>query len=225
MDGRGLLLEPLLARLRRSHEVRVLQLPDAGPQTYRALDDHVQGLLPRDREPYALVAESFSGPLALRLAAGEPTGLAAVVLVNSFVARPVGLLSALGASVGVPWLSRLGLAQRLAAGPMLGADAPPELLAALSRELSRVPAATLGARLRTLATANETPAYLHTQLPIFYLRGEQDRLVDESALRTLIGLRPGLQLQRIEGPHLLLQRHPEACAAALISMLNDFELG
>jgi pimeloyl-ACP methyl ester carboxylesterase len=102
---------------------------------------------------------------------------------------------------------------------MLGSDAPEPLVREVTESLSHLPPRVLGARLRSVATANEIPAYLQTQLPIFYLRGEQDRLVGEHAVQSLIQLRPGLQLVRLDGPHLLLQREPERCAEVLTRML------
>jgi pimeloyl-ACP methyl ester carboxylesterase len=212
-------LSQVLRDLGEHFETQVLPLPAEGPQDYAALQDRLEPQLPAGDAPYALVAESFCGPLALRLAAREPRGLSAVVLINSFVVTPVGLARGLAAALAAPLLSRLATARRLAALPMLGAGAPDALARELADAVARLPPATLAARLRTVAAANETAAYLTTQVPIFYLRGQQDRLVGERAVQSLIQLRPGLQLQRIDGPHLLLQREPARCAEALTRML------
>lgn len=122
-----------------------------------------------------------------------------------------------------PWPPRCcrGWPRRAVSPPCpCSAPAPPDALAReLADAVARLPPATLAARLRTVAAANETAAYLTTQVPIFYLRGQQDRLVGERAVQSLIQLRPGLQLQRIDGPHLLLQREPARCAEALTRML------
>jgi pimeloyl-ACP methyl ester carboxylesterase len=177
--------------------------------------------------PYVLVAESFAGPLALRIGAEHPRGLTAIVLVNSFVAAPFekrGFGTALRAlaTIGSPLLGRIGQApEALLRHYMVGDDASDELVRDVQAAVRTLPPRVLAARIRTVLTANETRAYLHTQLPIFYLRSNQDRLVNEHALQTLIRLRPGLQLHRIDGPHLLLQRHPERALSALSRALDE----
>ena len=104
---------------------------------------------------------------------------------------------------------------------MIGDDAPEELLREVQAAVRALPPRVLAARIRTVLGANETQAYLHTQLPIFYVRSNQDRLVGEQALQTLIRLRPGLQLHRMDGPHLLLQRHPERALTILHRALDE----
>jgi pimeloyl-ACP methyl ester carboxylesterase len=221
LDGSGVLFSGLERAAPPELSLSVLRYPDEGPQDYPALHARLAPELAARRAPYVLVAESFAGPLALRIAADHPPGLEAVVLVNSFVAAPLetraaALASRALAAFGTPLLGRIGppppaLLRRF----MLGDDAPEPLVEQLQVALRALPQRSLAARLRTVLAANETQAYLHTQLPMFYLRGNQDRLVGEHAIETLIRLRPGLQLHRLDGPHLLLQRYPEHCVEVL----------
>ncbi len=46
--------------------------------------------LPREK-PYIIIAESYSGPIAIALATRSVGDLRAIVLIASFVARPLGL--------------------------------------------------------------------------------------------------------------------------------------
>ncbi|MBL8941444.1 MAG: hypothetical protein JNM69_43260, partial [Archangium sp.] len=50
------------------------------PATARTLDDHLAAV-PLPDEPFVLVAESFSGPLAISLAARRPAALRALILI------------------------------------------------------------------------------------------------------------------------------------------------
>jgi pimeloyl-[acyl-carrier protein] methyl ester esterase len=227
LDGSGALFAGLQRAAPRELSLSVLRYPDEGRQDYPALQAQLAPELAARRGPYVLVAESFGGPLALRIGAGHPPGLTAIVLVNSFVAAPfesraVGIASRTLSAIGSPLLARLGpplsaLIRRF----MVGDDAPDALVQEVQAVLRALPAHTLAARLRTVIAANETQAYLHTQLPIFYLRGTEDRLVGDHAIETLIRLRPGLQLHRLPGPHLLLQRHPEETLALLQACLDE----
>lgn len=65
-----------------------LSYPPDVPLGYDALTTRAREALPRDTD-YILVAESFSGPIAIRLAAERPPGLRALVLAASFCRSPV----------------------------------------------------------------------------------------------------------------------------------------
>ena len=71
------------------HQLRadVVAYPVDSVIDYAGLTDHVRTLLPRE-SPFVLVAESFSGPIALRLASAPPHGLKGIVLVCTFAASP-----------------------------------------------------------------------------------------------------------------------------------------
>lgn len=220
----------LFARLQRAASglrVSALSYPLDGPQDYAALQARLAPELKARSGAYVLVAESFAGPLALRVGAEHPRGLAAIVLVNSFVAAPFekrgfGIALRALAAIGAPLLGQIGQApEALLRRYMIGDDAPEELLREVQAAVRALPPRVLAARIRTVLGANETQAYLHTQLPIFYVRSNQDRLVGEQALQTLIRLRPGLQLHRMDGPHLLLQRHPERALTILHRALDE----
>lgn len=226
VDGTG----ALVARLERAAPglaLSVLRYPVEGPQDYAALHARLAPELAARPGPYVLVAESFAGPLALRIGAEHPRGLTAIVLVNSFVAAPFerrgfGIAARAIAAIGSPLLGQIGQApEALLRRYMVGDDAPDELVREVQAAVRGLPPRVLAARIRAALGANETQAYLHTQLPIFYLRSNQDRLVSEQAVQTLIRLRPGLQLHRLDGPHLVLQRHPEQSLALLQRMLDE----
>ena len=165
-----------------------------------------------DRD-YVLVAESFGGPLALRLAASKPPHLCAVVLVCSFACSPLSLSQKLV----VPAVARaLPSSPRWAVRKLLVGDyAADATVDAVRAALSKVPPHVLRARFATLASCDETEAYLRCWAPMFYLQATRDRLLPASALARLEYLRPGLVVERIDAPHLLLQRAPDAALAQL----------
>jgi pimeloyl-ACP methyl ester carboxylesterase len=224
LDGSGELLEPIVraAQANPALSATVIAFPEGGPQSISALAAHVLDQLDEETGRYSLVAESFAGPVALRVAAAQPQGLDALVLVNSFVTAPRPASELLALSLTLPWVgSVLPPPYWAIRRYMLGADAEDELVESVRRAVARLPARTLAARLRGLAFVNEAGSYLRMQLPLFYLRGRQDVLLDKSALDRLIRLRPGLQLHEIDGPHLLLQRHPEAALKRIVACLNE----
>ena len=91
MDGAGSLFDPLLQCLSADTQAKVVSYPDQVHLSYRQLEELVVGQLPVSGK-YIIVAESFSGPLALRVAervVGDGC-LEAVVLVASFAYQPLG---------------------------------------------------------------------------------------------------------------------------------------
>ena len=78
--------EPLLEAL-GDREAQTVHYPPDRCLGYDALEPWLRDRLPA--EPFVLLAESFSGPLALRLAADPPVGLQGVILVASFARAPV----------------------------------------------------------------------------------------------------------------------------------------
>jgi pimeloyl-ACP methyl ester carboxylesterase len=82
LDGTGRLLTDFAARLNRRHPVEVIVYPTREPLGYDALLDYVKEHLPS--ENFVLIGESFSGPLAIRIASENLPFLKAVVLGASF---------------------------------------------------------------------------------------------------------------------------------------------
>ena len=88
-DGRnGATLPPLLRALPSSLSPVVGAYPADQPCGYAKLLPLVEAAAPASAE-YVVVGESFSGPLALMLAARRPPGLRGIVLCASFVRSPL----------------------------------------------------------------------------------------------------------------------------------------
>lgn len=74
LDGTGDLFGPLLPFLGDSTPTLVVRYPPDVPLGYAALTDLARASLPSDG-PFFLLGESFSGPVAVKLAAQAPSGL------------------------------------------------------------------------------------------------------------------------------------------------------
>lgn len=109
LDGTGEQFAPLLGELPDSLVPLVVRYPRDQALDYDALLPLVVAQLPTD-SPFVLLGESFSGLLAIRIAAQAPRGLRVLVLVATFHRRPVA-----------PWLA---LAGQLARAPMFSRPLP-----------------------------------------------------------------------------------------------------
>jgi len=92
LDGTGILFGQFVEAIGSNADTRVIAYPVDQPLGYAELEAFVREALPRDR-PYVVLGESFSGPIAIRLAADPPAGLAGVVLCVTFAKNPYPLLA------------------------------------------------------------------------------------------------------------------------------------
>ncbi len=218
LDGTGTLFARFIAAGSGALEPRVVPYPPDRVLDYRALVEHVRWQLPSDR-PYALLGESFGGPLALRVAETRPAGLAAVVLVSSFharpAARPVRLLRPLSYA-----FFRLPLpahAVRLLLG---GHDAPPDVVSEVQAAVASVGPQVMAARAREALRVDATAAVRSCPVPLLFLGGKHDRLLRTALPIELRLLRPDAEIRMIDAPHLLLQREPVLAAEIVEDVLR-----
>lgn len=88
LDGTGVLFERFVEALPDDIDAHVLSYPGDHPMSYADLLGYIRDRLPAGKTRFAVLGESFSGPLALELALVEPR-VNAVILCASFVTKPV----------------------------------------------------------------------------------------------------------------------------------------
>jgi pimeloyl-ACP methyl ester carboxylesterase len=215
LDGTGVLFGPLLAALPSSVQATPLSYPAAEVLSYADLAARVRAELPV-AEPYVLVGESYSGPLALMLAKDRPPALHGVVLSASFVRSPA-------------WWAPRPLRHGVTSHPfrlfpafakakaLLGGYSTPELQRLLAQAHRAVAPAVLAARVREVLAVDVVEELRTCPVPILYIRGLRDRVVPERSLRLVLRVRPSVQVVRVSAPHLVLQTQPSACAEAICS--------
>jgi pimeloyl-ACP methyl ester carboxylesterase len=209
MDGAGTLFEPFVAALAGEFNVTVVAYPPNEPLGYPELESVARASLPTSG-PYVIVGESFSGPIAISLAASGASNLKALVLCCTFVRNPRPALSAALPLVGilpVPLAPVAALSHLL-----LGRFSTGTLRSALARALKQVSPSALRARLKAVLSVNVSETLSTVRVPVLYLRAAQDRLVPPSASALVAALSPGAEVVEFEAPHFLLQVVPAEAA-------------
>lgn len=204
LDGTGALFDPLLAALPSSIEARPFSYPH-DLVSYEALLEWIGTRLPE--KPCCLIAESFSGPLALRCAARYPEKIKKVILVCSFIAPPQTPLLRL---LPLQPVFSVPLPPLIARLMLLGHGASPSLVRQSLQAIRSVPARTLAARVRAVLSL-QSDSFPDVRQPILYLQARSDRLVPASAARTIARHYPHTEIIPLEGPHFLLQARPTDC--------------
>jgi pimeloyl-ACP methyl ester carboxylesterase len=171
-------------------------------------------------EPFVLLAESFSTPLAIRVAAERPTNLKALVLCAGFASSPVRGLIRWLSWILAPVLMRVGPPDVVIRALLLDADAPEALVGDVRKAIVSVQSNVLASRLRAVLACDVRSDLRRINVPMFYLHAQRDRLVQPRSLAEIQRLRPDIETVSVDGPHLLLQREPQKCAEIVFGFLE-----
>jgi pimeloyl-[acyl-carrier protein] methyl ester esterase len=220
MDGTGLLFQPLLQALGDRYSASVVAYPATEPRSYEELELLILERLPT-HENFVIIAESFSGPLALRIAARRPPRLRGIVLCATFVSNPLRILPLWLAPAVRPWMFRLS-PKWLQSRVLLGQRAPAELRSLFARAQAAVSPEVFACRTRAILSVDVARELAGCRYPILYLQGRRDRIVAAHNLRLIRTLNPDVAVGEVDAPHLVLQaapvdsvRHISAFIAAL----------
>jgi pimeloyl-[acyl-carrier protein] methyl ester esterase len=211
IDGSGRLFAPLLAAGPRRIAPEIVSFPPGEPLGYDALLDHVRAALPSGR--FLLVAESFSGPLAVRLAAERPRGLVGLVLAAAFLHRPLHpLLHPIRGLVGARLLG-FPMPAALVRHFMAGPDAPDALVREVQAAVGAATPEVMAHRALEALRADVRADLGRVAVPILVLAPARDRLIRADVGDEILALRPDAEVVRVDAPHMILQRAPQACLA------------
>ena len=216
LDGTGDLFLPLLSAIPPNHSTRVISYPPHQPLSYDDLLTRIDDQLSAD-ENIILLAESFSGPLALRYAALNPAHIRAVILCASFIRSPVPRWLRFCITSLSFYLPPPSIALRHF---LLGHSASPELVRALKRAIRKIRPAVLARRLKEIFDIDCSTALKQCPAPILYLAATHDALVRQSSISAIRAIRPDVHVVTLPGPHLLLQTHPAAAWRAIQQFLK-----
>jgi pimeloyl-ACP methyl ester carboxylesterase len=208
MDGGDKLFEPLQAVAPEGIETVAVGYPPGPGNGYDDLRPLVRALLPADR-PFFLLGWSFSGPLALLLAAERPPQLRGVVLAASFVRAPVPWLPRWAHRLVTPGLFRFYPAASRAKA-LLGGYGTPEVRRLLAEAHAFAGPAALACRARATLSIDASDALAACPVPVLYLRARQDGVIAASRADEIRSMRPSVQVVDIDGPHLALVTNPDA---------------
>ncbi len=177
MDGSGQLHDEFVTAMAPRFRVEVVAYP-----AHRVLDDRqlqafVVDRLPGDA-PFLLIGESFSGPIAIRIAASRPPGLSGLVLCASFAASPRPWLGPLRPLLGLPLPIPPA---RILMPAMMGRWTTHEWTRRAQAALASLSAVVARSRLAEVLKVDAIADLGHIRVPTLYLQASHDRLVPHAA--------------------------------------------
>lgn len=219
MDGTGHLLRPFVRALPPGMEATVVAYPPHRLLGYGELLPLVEAAIPA-AGPYALVAESFGGPLGILHAAKRPPRLRALVLSATFASNPLPAVFRAAGLLARPALFRIRPSERFVRKYLAGRDARPEVLDLAMSVAARIDPEVMAFRLRQVLAVDVEHALASVEVPVLYLQASRDRLVGKRAMRRIAAGIPSMKTVVLDAHHLLLQTRPAEAAAEVIRFLR-----
>jgi pimeloyl-[acyl-carrier protein] methyl ester esterase len=205
LDGTGKLFDRFVAAAPQGASVDVARYPVDREMSYPEYATLVLDTFAPD-EPFVIVAESFSGPIAVLVASSHPPTLAGIVLCNTFVYR-----AAWRGFSYLPWASlfRFPVTTLTVGIHLTGFRHASSWLQPIRSANQPVLPRVRASRLRSALNVDVRNEFASLEIPVMYLRGLQDRLVFSSCVRHATATRPSTSVVQVPGPHLLLQVEPQ----------------
>jgi len=191
--------------------ISVIAYPTDKVLSYAELEALVRTSLPKKR--FVLLGESFSGPIALSIAADPPANLVGLVLSTTFARSPAPMLSLLAPLVRIAPVR--AIPQSILSWLLLGRWANRQIEIELQRAMDAVAPAVLRARALDALGADVCSKLGNISVPVLCLRATRDRLLSRAATAGITSRIRHSAVVDVEGPHLLLQAAPQACAKAI----------
>jgi len=218
LDGTGELFSRFEKALSGAHEVKTIVYPFKEGLGYEVLTEYVHDVLPTE-QAFVLLGESFSGPIAVTVAAGKVPNLKGLILVNTFLENPRPLL--LKFMDFIP--DRLvfeppkAILQWLLKNAEQGAVDAEELrstISSLSPSLVRT-------RLSSVAKVAVHAQASKVDVPVCILRSERDAAISQRIASQVIQTFKKSTVQKFNTNHFLLQSMPNQAAQVVEEFIHS----
>ena len=213
LDGTGKLFAPIIPFLEPHFELTIVTYPDL--DSFSDYVDCAQNQLP-STPGFSLLAESFSGPVALALMAQQPGRIGPSILSATFARSPLAALTRMASYVPEQIFS-IGALSEFCLDVYASNDEDFSETQPLPLNVTeQLDGALLKHRISVLSRIDVSALLPGIEVPILYLRARRDRIVAESDARMMQEYLPDVERVDIDAPHLLLQTRPQQCAELII---------
>ena len=166
-----------------------------------------------------LLGESFSGPIAVKLAAKIPGEVKGLILVATYLKNPWPRWMIRRAAHTSPTAVPRGWIDAVLSGP----DEDRALAAQIAGVMAGFSDELRSARLELVATTDVRAVFQRLACPILALHGRSDWLVPRFALQRALKPMPGARMKVLSGPHMLLQKSAAEAGQVIEAFFNSIE--
>lgn len=212
-EGNGKLFAPIIPWLEPHFRLEVVKYPDLN-----SFDDYLecaQNQLPA--EPgYSLLAESFSGPVAIALLAQRPAQIGPSVLCSTFARSPLATLTKVANHVPQQMFS-IGTLSEFCLDAQASYDEDVSETQPLPLNITeQLDGVVLRHRIAVMSRIDVSALLPQIEASMLLLHGRRDRIVSELEARLIEKNLPAVRRVDLDAPHLLLQIRPQQCAEHII---------
>jgi pimeloyl-ACP methyl ester carboxylesterase len=218
LDGTGKLFAPLIPWLEAYFDLLVVTYPDLN--SFQEYIDCAQNQLPA--EPgFSLLAESFSGPIAMALMAHRPAQIGPSILCATFARSPLASLTLMANHVPAQMFSIGALSEFCMDVYEVDEEDFSETQPLPLNVTEQIDGSVLKHRISVLSRIDVSALLPQVEAPVLCLHGLRDRIVSEQDAKMIEDHLPGARRMNIDAPHLLLQTRPEECARHIIRHIHS----
>ncbi len=221
LDGTNVFFRPLLEVLPDRITPLVVEFPPSGTTEYLDLLSLVRQRL-ADVQRYYVLGWSFSGPLALMLAAAEPQKVQGIVLASTFVRPPRRIFAQLRWAAVTPTVWAIRVGKRLPV--WLSRSSTDRLRQDKTETWKRVSARTIAARVRTLLDVDARGLLKDCLCPVLSIAGCDDEIVPYHNVEEMACICESMRVCTIAGGHFAIYTNPEDTSAAIMEFMMGGKL-
>jgi pimeloyl-ACP methyl ester carboxylesterase len=216
IDGTGISFEPLGEVLPQDINVKVIRYPVDKLLNFEETVQFAKDQLQSDQKDVIVIAESFSGPVAIALVGSGQLKAKCLILCSTFAKSPRPVLLKILSYLPLEFLIRLPFPKFLLKHMVEGGEEATDLFLGMwQRVKTLVPAKTLVHRLKVVNQVDVRGWLPKLTIPCCYIQATSDRTVPASSLSDFTETISDLRVKRIKGPHFILQAQPQASLTAI----------
>jgi len=218
LDGTGKLFAPIIPLLEQHFELTIVTYPDL--DSFNDYIDCAQRQLP-ETPGFSLLAESFSGPVALALMARRPDQIGPSVLSATFARSPLSALTRMANYIPEQVFS-IGALREFVLDVYETEDEDYSETQPLPLNVTeQLDGVLLKHRIEVLSRIDISAMLPDIEVPILYLYATRDRIVAETDAQMIEEYLPNVERVDIDAPHLLLQTRKQLCAELIIKHIQS----
>lgn len=222
MDGTGISFEPFRRVLPQNIEIKVIQYPTNELLSFEETVQCAKEQIPYNHEEVIVIAESFSGPVAIALVGSGQLKAKCLILCSTFARSPRPVLLKLLNCFPLELFLKIPFPGVLFKYIIEGGEETAKIFLDMWQRIKvLVPAKVLVHRLNIINQVNVLECLPKIKIPCCYMQATSDRSVPASSLSDFVELIPDLKVVKIKGPHFILQAKPQASLFAILNFLDQ----
>ncbi|MBP6916013.1 MAG: hypothetical protein WBJ43_04010 [Smithellaceae bacterium] len=214
MDGTGLSFEPVLPLLPEDAKITIVHYPADKLLSFDETVESAATQIPAD-DPPIVIAESFSGPVTIKMIGSGRVKAKALILCATFAKSPRPLVWRIMRFLRLPLLIKPDMPKGFFRFVIGDDKLINEFLPLWEKVHAQVPARVMQYRLKIINEIDVTDWLAPIKIPCCYLQALNDRLVPASCAEKIKKIKPLVEIKKISAPHFILQAKPRTCLKAI----------